>query len=118
MIHSSYLSTRLIMVQTPLLRASLRRIRLLLRHFEYSPHSQVLAQPDAAHPRISKTGSDLLSLMRQAEHAPTNFGHPPETLIPSRLPRRSPSASPRLDDAPGGAVSPRIPRNPYKARIP
>jgi len=78
------------MVQTPLLRASLRRIRLLLRHFEYSPHSQVLAQPDAAHPRISKTGSDLLSLMRQAEHAPTNFGDQPERLIRWCVPRISP----------------------------
>src|SRR3989442_1378805 len=116
MIHALYLSPRLIVARTGL---SLHgKTHLILQRFEYSLHSRVLAQLDALGSRLSKTGSDLLSLIPQAEHAPTNSSYQPERLVPSRLPRRDFAASSRLDDAPGRPVSPRIPRDPCKARIP
>src|SRR2546427_4988225 len=115
MIHALYLSPRLIVARTGL---SLHgKTHLILQRFEYSLHSRVLAHLDALGSRLSKTGSDLLSLP-QAEHAPTNSGDQSERLILSRLPRRDSAARSRLDDAPGRPVSPRILRNPCKACIP
>src|SRR5258708_17177125 len=93
------------------------KTRLILQHLEYSPHSQALAQPDAPGGRFSKTAKDLLSLIPQAEHAPTNSSDQSERLIPPRLPRRDSAACSRMDDAPGRPLPPRIPRNSCKASI-
>src|SRR6266849_10315874 len=114
MIHALYLIPRLIVAQ-PALRG---KTPLILQHLEYSPHSQALAQPDALGGRFSMTAKDLLSLIPQAEHAPTNSSDQSERLIPSLLPRRDSAACSRMDDAPGRPLSPRIPRNPRKACIP
>src|SRR6266849_4691328 len=118
MIHSSSLSPRLILASTLRPQVVPRRTHLFLQHCEYSPHLRVLAQLDAPRSRISKTGRDLLSLTHQPEYDPANYIHQPKRVIPSRLPRRGPSASSRVDDAPSGPVSSRIPRNSRKARIP
>src|SRR5260370_19951738 len=114
MIHALCLIPRLIVA-----RLALRsKTRLILQHLEYSPHSQALAQPDALGGRFSKTAKDLLSLIPQAEHAPTNSSDQPERPIPSRLPRRDSAACSRVDDATDRPLSPPIPRNSCKARIP
>src|SRR5260370_22724423 len=109
MIHSLFMSPRLILARPLRPLAVPRSTHLILQHFEYSPHLRVLAQLDASPSRISKTGRDLLSLNPQAEYEPANCIHQPKRIIPSRLPRRSPSASSRVDDAPGRTVSSGIP---------
>src|SRR5712692_1999764 len=118
MIHALYLKPCLILARTVLPRPVPRRTHLILQLIEYSPHLRVLAQLDTPGTRISKTGQDLLSLDSLREYDFGNCTAQQKRLIPSRLPRRGPSASSRVDDASGGPLSSGIPRNPRKARIP
>src|SRR5713226_6450534 len=117
MIHAVYLTSDLALARTVLPEATPRQTHLILLHFEYSPHLLVLTQMDTHCTPISETGWDLLSLIPLAEYDVTNCTDQPKRVIPSRLPRGGPPASPRVDDATGGPVSSGIPRNPGKASI-
>src|SRR5260370_304870 len=63
---------------------------MTLRHFEYSPHLQVLAQRHASGTRLSKTASDLLSFIPLASYDITSSLDQSKRLIPAR--RREPAA--------------------------